>query len=525
MIFDLHFYQNDLFFGALDFPTRGIQISGPFEVKGWICGRGEPAQVRATSLNGVLRGGHHTRPDVYTHVQRLRESLGQEFFVYGFRFFLSETDSFELVVRNSRGSFSWIRAQDKTAELDAGLAEAAKFFGSLDFISRLRWEPELGSYFDVEEKKQYLLLGSYQEEDLNFLIVWDAKYRTHHILCQRVLAAELIYQVESHKFQRLNAGFSHVDGKMFEVAEKLSLEIARLGKNVPKVNQTKSLFCVGKLSLNHYFYDTLPGLMWTSMNLHHSVSRELLTNGREFLPTTSMLEGRWSTSGLASEQKSELDWSRRPLILAGINWNQIDVRLREKLDKAIVLLAGGCDVSEFESPSPVIWFDLATKNRTWNMQETLEALIPELLKVFDRPIFIFDNQTATFDSRAVPNQIPEWIKDIPSIERADLICLDGAKADAKIRWAFRTDFFFASATTGSMFLSRFASAPGIAMSAPRTFQSAENLFGTWRKIQIPPGHFLEEDQDSPSPWADFRLNVQEFVPWALEQVERCVQPL
>jgi hypothetical protein len=375
----------------------------------------------------------------------------------------------------------------------------------------------LGTFFEVDGQPLYYILGSVEFGDTNFVLLRDDAHSTHHILCQRVITSELIHQVDLGQAVSPNPEFSHVNQEMRDRALELSQAIKSKPLRSGEFNVQQPIFGLGRLSIHHYFYETLPGLLQVSMSMDQSVPRNLATRQREYLETRRLLEGQWSEIAVEIPPRDFFDSQQKPILLAGVNFSQIEPEVATMLDRKVVWSASSPEIPQGLISSPVIWFDLSVLNRKWNIQQVFADLMDEFLKMYENPTFVLDGLTAPWHERRDPAPEPSWISDIHGINRAKLVSLDFARADEKIRWAFHADFYFASFTTGSMFLHRFASKPGVSMSAPRTTNSSRSHLhnGSWRKIIIPEDLFVWQDLDVNPAWASFELKSHDFVPWAI----------
>jgi hypothetical protein len=224
-------------------------------------------------------------------------------------------------------------------------------------------------------------------------------------------------------------------------------------------------FTVGNFSPNHFFYDCLPGLFHATENLDPSIARALREPDRTYMDLRSVLSSDWDIRSASSDENGQGDLGIR----LGLHYSLLERTTLSRMESQISHAAGRTELPFDKVEKFVLWIDLAQTNRSWNQEEVLPGLLSKLSERVPALHVIFDGITSTRYENVEVVALDSWLVEALERENIPYTNLQGANSTTKIAFAFQTDFYLASFTTGSMYLSRFAGRPGIALSPPRTF--------------------------------------------------------
>jgi hypothetical protein len=378
---------------------------------------------------------------------------------------------------------------------------------------------EKGQYY-LSSDMDFQIVGSKLVNEANYVFIYDVHTFQLFILGQYVTSSTFIFHVETRTYSLLHSGFNHFNEALLEPLESVA---SYLQENLEDLQSVELDVCleIGSFSIHHYFYDSLPGLMANSSlikNKEHNVLT--ISNSNEFLDTSELFGFIEKSDNLNGIERCTSKRYPGFYLRTGYPYGRLKKEIQMKLDEDILIYANNQSINSLIG-SPRIWVDLSMLNRKWNLEETLSRLLSAVKKDFSNAHFIFDDLTSAFDreypTRSRPN-LPKWLEVILEENNiTNYTNLSFAQASEKITYAQMSDFFFASYSTGSMFPSRFARLPGIALSSPVTyaFEQDRNIFQHERINTIPIEYFTFEDQTAISPWIDFALDVDKFVGWAI----------
>jgi hypothetical protein len=384
-------------------------------------------------------------------------------------------------------------------------------FSNFHFFSSLRWHCELGTHYLVEGAPKYQVLQSAVVDKVNYLCIRELDTGLLYVLAQHVHHCELIHQVQTAETRVISK--QHVREDMLITIEELGIIFSKAS---PVEISSPPAFTCGEFSPNHFFFDTLPGLYYADDILDVSVDRILIRPVNEFVNLRDLLGLHW----LIEDANSNAVGQSRIEIRTGYPLGRTDPTLSRKLDNKLSYLAGK-ETPRFRKEARfVIWIDLSQTNRTWNQEEVLPDLLRGISASHSHVHFIFDGETAPQGNSPSVTPLPQWLQKFLEENSISFTNFQGSTSVSKLSAAFMTDFFLASFTTGSMYLSRFAGCEGIALSAPRTFRQrdAQKLFGTYGKTVIPDLCFRWFDKSSDPSWASFELVPEEFNRWATDVI-------
>jgi hypothetical protein len=383
-----------------------------------------------------------------------------------------------------------------------------------------------GQFFLTDEMK-FQLVGSKWFNHANYLFVYEAETSNLFIVCQYVTSSTFVFHVQSRTYTTLHSGFNHFDERRLEplndLASYLQIHLEDL-RNL-KLEMRLEL---GEFSIHHYFYDSLPGFVANSLLIEDKNSSVLaLEKSNEFLDTQELLGFLERSEDLSGIERSTSTSTPILYLRTGYPYSRLTRDLQMKLDEKILIHVNNRNPVSIVG-NPKIWIDLSMLNRKWNLEETLPKLLIAIMRDFSSAHIIFDDLTSTFDRDSeTPSgrSLPKWLEVIlEETNVTNYTNLSFAQASEKIAHAQMCDFFFASYSTGSMFPSRFARLPGVALSSPRTylFEQDRGIFQHENITVIPIEYFTFEDMIGPSPWIDFSLDVDKFVDWAMTLLKQSI---
>lgn len=538
--------SSTLYNGVLDNPTaeEPRALSDGLLVRGWVFSRHSDLEA-SIEVNGVMRKLPKAyRPDVNKHVLEKQSNENLQYFYHAFEISLDKVQNFKIIVKADGTRTNWIQghlteAESKTAKsqteqhkddnpIASGLYEdlikdldaAVNFFSKFEFLGALRWSHKLGTFLETTEGIPYILLDGFEEDNVNYLFLLDTAKDLHYVLSQHVIFSAILYQVETAEYRFLNKELSHTSiGQVDSIRKVVARFIDSNLFDYPNTNPP--VFVSGEFSLNHYFFDTIPGLLYFSQIAHGSLPRQIRAHKMEFIETIKLISTNWTyeLKELDSGRSDILE--RRPTIRTGLNLTQLSKEKRDWVDATLVNICGTAAPLESSLNWPKIWIDLAQGNREWNQSEVLPRLVQNIVAEYPNALFIFDGMTSINYVKSTPTKIPEWLEILLTQLHVPYLSLLGETAEFKLSVAKHASFFFASYTTGSMFVSRFSNISGIALSAPRTYmaENVKRLFSTAQKI-LPPAELFEAVDETGNPaWASFSLNPDLFNRWCLEQLK------